>query len=552
MKIYNATKVFEGYACDNIKIIADTTKAIQREYTTYDEELAHFTLARAKVIKKLNDLFVKTLNKIGKAKAGIFDAHRLMAEDLDLEDLVKQYIKENNTADAAVELAGKTLAENFVSLDDPYMKARAADVIEVTRSIKNTILGLDKNTELINSCVIVCNDLDSSLLMQFDRSKISGLVLIKGNTNSHVSILARSLGIPTVCAVKDLKLDKSLDGKQVILNAVDGEVLVDPTEETVVTYSKISEKYWKQIAELSKFKGKETKTKDGYKIKLYANIADSNEVPSILENDAEGVGLFRSEFVYLKAKDYPTEDEQFEIYKSAVEGMKGKEVIIRTFDIGADKKVPYFNLPPEDNPALGYRSIRICRNRPEMFKTQLRALYRASAYGNLSIMIPMIISCEEVLFTKALIKEVQAELDKEKIPYKKDVKLGIMIETPAAAIISEQLAKLVDFFSIGTNDLSQYTLACDRLNSTLSKTFDSHHKAILRIIKFTVENAHAAGIRIGMCGELARDPELLPLWIGLKFDELSCSSSYILDLRKRISKIDASKINVDDYVKYKS
>jgi len=549
MKKYLGIKAFDGYADATIKYLHKEQKQTARSYTSAEEEFSLFTLARGKEIRTLDALFVKALNEVGKGKAAIFETHKLMAEDLDFEDLVKMYINGGDIAEIAVEKAGQELAKNLSSLDDEYMKARAKDAIEVSSSIKDIIMGADQYTNLTQNSIIVCDDLDSSLLMKFDRAKIKGLVLVNGNVNSHVSILARSLQIPTIVAIKDFDFDEKIDGKFAILNAIKGEFYIDPDNETIDTYNQVSQKYWKDLEELQSFVGKETITKDGKKLKLYANIAGSNEVATILKNDAEGVGLFRSEFIYLKAKDYPTEDQQFEFYKEAVKLMNGKEVIIRTFDIGADKKVAYFDLPPEDNPALGYRSIRICRNRPEMFKTQLKALYRASIYGKLSIMIPMIISKDEILFTKEMIKEVWSELDEAKIPYKKDVKLGIMIETPAAAIISDQLAELVDFFSIGTNDLSQYTLACDRLNSTLNKTFDSHHKAVLRLIKITVENAHKAGIEVGMCGELARDPQLLPLWVGLGFDELSCSSSYILDLRRRISEIDASKVDIDSFLK---
>jgi len=549
MKTYLGTKAFDGYAFANIKFLHKKQHIAQRNFTSVDEEMALFALARAKEIRILDGLFVKALNEVGKSKAAIFETHKLMAEDLDFEDLVKANIANNDIAEVAVEKAGKQLAEQLSMLDDEYMKARAKDALEVSNAIKNIILGNDDETILTTDSIIVCEDLDSSELMKFDRTKVKGLVLINGNVNSHVSILARSLQIPTIVAIKNFDFNEDVNNKPAILNAIKGEFVIEPDANTIEEYKDVSEHYWKELAELKTFIGKETITKDGRKLKLYANIAGSNEVTAILKNDAEGVGLFRSEFIYLKAKDYPTEEQQFAFYKEAVELMGGREVIIRTFDIGADKKVAYFDLPPEDNPALGYRSIRICRNRPEMFKTQLKALYRASVYGKLSIMIPMIISKEEILFTKEMIKEVWEELDQANIPYKKDVKLGIMIETPAAAIISDQLAQLVDFFSIGTNDLSQYTLACDRLNSTLNKTFDSHHKAVLRLIKTTVVNAHKAGIEVGMCGELARDPQLLPLWVGLGFDELSCSSSYILDLRKRISEIDASKVDVDSFLK---
>ena len=398
--------------------------------------------------------------------------------------------------------------------------------------------------------IVICNDLPSSELMKLDKNLLIGLILVKGSINSHVSILTRMLEIPAICALDNLSVDESLNGQFAIVDAIKGKLIIDPPAKELTLYSKIKDNYLLELQTLQSFKNKETITSDNKKLKIYANIASSYEVDNVIKNDGEGIGLFRSEFIYLDSKTYPTEEEQFVHYKEVVEKMKGKEVIIRTLDIGADKKVDYFNLPQEENPALGYRSIRICKDRPAMFLDQLMALYRASAYGNLSIMIPMIISLSEVEFVKEMCDLAKSNLKLRGIPYSENVKIGIMIETPAAAIMSDVFAKHVDFFSIGTNDLSQYTLAIDRVNPLLDKTFNPHHRAILRLIKMTIENAHKNNIPVGICGELARDEKLLPFFVSLGIDELSVSPSYVLKLRKQISEIDTSSVNIDNYINY--
>ncbi len=472
-----------------------------------------------------------------------------MATDLDFEDLIKNAIATKKTAEQAVDSAANELATMLSQLDDPYMKARSADVKEVGNGIIDILCGKDNNYKLTKPTILVCEDLESSTIMQFDKSLLKGLVFTKGNPTAHVSIFARSIELPSICMAKDLPLDKNLNGKKAILDSVTGQILLDVSDSDVTSYNQKAEAYAKQKEELKKFIGKPSTTIDGVTTKIYCNIASASETTSVLANDAEGIGCFRSEYVYLKQTDYPTEDYQFGIYKQALESMKGKEVIIRTFDIGADKKVDYFNLPQEANPALGYRSVRICLDKPDMFKTQLRALYRASAFGKLSIMVPMITNVSEIDFCKKCIAEVKADLDAKHIPYSKDVKLGIMIEVPAAAVCADILAQHVDFFSIGTNDLTQYTLACDRVNPNLSKVYDPYHKGIMRLVKMTIEAAHKYGKVVGMCGELARDPKVLPFLMALHIDEISLSAPYVLQTRKAISELDTTKIDIEKYLK---
>ena len=541
METYKGKIVFEGYAIEEAKVVLPKKKNEKHAFTDPENEFNRFSQAREKVVKDLIRSYEETVSTIGTKEALIFQTHQLMAEDLDLSDLVKKHINEKMCAEDAIEIAVNEIATQFQQLDDEYMKARAVDAREVGEQFLNVLEGVNVNNLLDHPVVIVCKDMQSSTLMKFDRTKVKGLIMVEGNANSHVSILARALEIPTLVNIKRFNLDHSLNGQPIILDGISGKMFIEPDRETVRQYQNKTYEYIKELGMLRNYVGKETKTKDGHKIGLYANIASAFELDNVKKNDAEGIGLFRSEFLYLQTKDYPSEAFQFNYYREVIEEMSPNEVIIRTLDIGADKKVDYFMLPREENPALGYRSIRICRDRPEIFKTQLRALFRASIYGNLSIMIPMIISVEEVLFVKKMIEEVKKELTKEKIKFNDKVKVGIMIETPAAALISDELAKHVDFFSIGTNDLSQYTLACDRLNHNLINTFDPTHPAILKLIKLTVENAHKAHIKCGMCGELARNPEVIPFLCKIKIDELSCSAAYILKVRKWISEIDSRK-----------
>ncbi len=545
MKEYNSKRIFDGYSLGKLVVYQNKKSEVKTEYLGKEIEENRFFEARQKAIESLEKLYQDTLIKLGKDEAQLFLTHKLMAEDLDFEDLVKEGIASNLNAEKATEEASKQLSSMFSSMDDEYMKERARDVIEVGNKIIDILSKKEDLTILKEPSIVICDDLPSSELMKFDKNLLIGLVLVKGSINSHVSILTRMLEIPSICSIDNLEVDESLNGKFAIIDGLKGKLIINPTSKEITKYSKIKETYLNDIKELSKLKGKETSTKDGKKLKIYANIASSYEVENVIKNDAEGIGLFRSEFIYLDSKTYPSEEEQFVHYKKVVEEMKGKEVIIRTLDIGADKKVDYFELPHEENPALGYRSIRICKDRPSMFLDQLTALYRASAYGNLSIMIPMIISISEVEFVKEMCTLAKNNLSSRGIKYNPNMKIGIMIETPAAAIISDELAKHVDFFSIGTNDLSQYTLAIDRVNPLLNKTFNPHHKAILRLIKLTIENGHKANIPVGICGELARDEKLVPFFVSLGIDELSVSPSYILKLRKQISTIDTSTVDVE-------
>ena len=471
-----------------------------------------------------------------------------MAEDLDFEDLVKENIANENTAEEAIQDASQTLSSMFSQMEDNYLKERARDVLEVGQKLIEILQENENTTNLKEPSIIICNDLPASELMRLDRKFLMGLILVKGSTNSHVSILARMMEIPSVSSIDNLEVNESLNGKMCIIDACKGEVIIGANSKELTKYAKINAEYQKEIFELNSLKGKETLSLDGKKIQIYSNIASSYEVDNAIKNDAEGIGLFRSEFIYLEASTYPTEEEQFVHYRQVAEKMKGKQVIIRTLDIGADKKIDYFELPEEENPALGYRSIRICKDRPQIFLDQLMALYRASYYGNLAIMVPMIISLSEIEFVKEMCELAKQNLRLRNLPFNESMKIGIMVETPAAAIMSDVLGQYVDFFSIGTNDLSQYTLAIDRVNPLLDKTFNPHHKAILRLIKMTVENAHKNNIPVGICGELARDEKLLPFFIAIGVDELSVSPSYVLKLRKQISQIDTSTVDIDSYV----
>lgn len=545
MKEYNSKRIFDGYSLGKLVVYQNKKSEVKTEYLGKEIEENRFFEARQKTIESLEKLYQDTLIKLGKDEAQLFLTHKLMAEDLDFEDLVKEGIASNLNAEKATEEASKQLSSMFSSMDDEYMKERARDVIEVGNKIIDILSKKEDLTILKEPSIVICDDLPSSELMKFDKNLLIGLVLVKGSINSHVSILTRMLEIPSICSIDNLVVNESLNGKFAIIDGLKGKLIINPISKEITKYSKIKETYLNDIKELSKLKGKETTTKDGKKLKIYANIASSYEVENVIKNDAEGIGLFRSEFIYLDSKTYPSEEEQFIHYKKVVEEMNGKEVIIRTLDIGADKKVDYFDLPHEENPALGYRSIRICKDRPSMFLDQLTALYRASAFGNLSIMIPMIISISEVEFVKEMCALAKNNLTSRGIKYNPNMKIGIMIETPAAAIISDELAKHVDFFSIGTNDLSQYTLAIDRVNPLLNKTFNPHHKAILRLIKLTIENGHKANIPVGICGELARDEKLVSFFVSLGIDELSVSPSYILKLRKQISTIDTTTVDVE-------
>lgn len=548
MKVHTSKRIFDGYALGKLVVYQQVKNESSGVFLGEEKEFTRFIEARRKAIIDFEKLYCDTLIRLGEEEAQLFLTHKLMAEDLDFEDLVKEGVS-TSCAEEAVENASKQLAMIFEQMDDSYMKERARDALEVGNRIISILQKKDEEF-LKEPSIVICDDLPASELMKLDKNLLIGLVLVKGSINSHVSILTRMLEIPAICAIDDIDVDESMNGKFAIVDAIKGKLIIDPPSKEITSYSKIKENYLQELKTLETYKGKETLTLDNKKVRIYSNIASSFEVDNVIKNDGEGIGLFRSEFIYLDSKTFPSEEEQFIHYKEVVEKMKGKEVIIRTLDIGADKKVDYFNLPEEENPALGYRSIRICKDRPSMFLDQLMALYRASAYGNLSIMIPMIVSLSEVEFVKNMCDLAKSNLKLRGLPYDENVKIGIMIETPAAAIMSDVFAQHVDFFSIGTNDLSQYTLAVDRVNPLLDKTFNPHHKAILRLIKMTIENAHKRNIPVGICGELARDEELLPFFIALEIDELSVSPSYVLNLRKKISEIDSSKVDINSFINY--
>ena len=547
MKTYQGSRVFEGYALGKLAVY--TTEKVEKSAGLGPEaEFQRFEKARAETVKALQTSYLEALAKLGEKEAMLFETHKLMAEDLDFEDAVRAELENNVTCEYAVQVAGEMLASMFASMDDAYMKERANDVREVAARIIAVLKNSGNGFVLKEPSIIICDDLPSSELMKIDRKLILGIVFVKGGTNSHVSILTRMLEIPSLCGIEGLEVNKSLEGEYAILAASKNEILIGPESHIVTDYAKLKKEYEENKLKLQAFKGKPTLSLDGKKTEIYSNIASSFEVENALRNDSEGIGLFRSEFIYLDASTYPSEEEQFEHYKRVVEAMNPKQVIIRTLDIGADKKIDYFDLPDEDNPALGFRSIRICKARPQIFLTQMQALYRASIYGNLAIMVPMIISLSEVAFIKEIASQARENLKARGVPFKEDVKIGIMVETPSAAVLSDLFAKEVDFFSIGTNDLTQYTLALDRVNPNLTAQFNPRHKSVTRLIKLIAENAHKAGIPVGICGELARDEILLPFFLKIGIDELSVSPAYTLQLRERISQIDTEKVDINEFI----
>ncbi len=533
MKKFSGKKIFNGISIGEILFYSKKENIVnRRKIDSIDDEIKRYEEAKSTAIVQLNELYEKALKDVGEEHAAIFEVHAMMLEDEDIRDSIYNMIKEQSiNAEYAVATTGDNFAEMFANMDDEYFKARSADIKDISERILNILCnntGNDNNWE--KPIILVADDLVPSETIQMDKSKLLGFVTRLGSTNSHTAILARTIGIPALINV-DIK--EEWNGKTAILDGVTGELIIEPDAATLKAYKKKQEEEQKQKDLLLELKGKETVTKDGKKINLYANIGNPSDVGSVLQNDAEGIGLFRSEFLYLEAKNFPTEQEQFQAYKQVAEMMGGKKVIIRTLDLGADKQVDYFNLGDEENPALGYRAIRICLTEPDIFKTQLRAIFRASAYGNLSIMYPMITSLEEVMKIKAIVKEVKDELTELGIPFK-DIDEGIMIETPAAAIISDLLAKEVDFFSIGTNDLTQYTLAVDRQNDRIDEFCDTHHEAILRLIKMVVDNSHKENIWTGICGELAADTTLTKKFLEMGVDELSVAPASVLGIRKII------------------
>lgn len=513
---------------------SDTTVTL-KVVSDIEAEKARLAVAQEQSIQQLNALAEKCRDDAGEEMAVLFETHAMLVEDEDFVECITSLIDEEScNAEYAVEQAGIQFAAMFAAMDDAYMQARAADIKDVAKRILDNLLGVvDGGIRSDVPVILAADDLAPSETLQLDKSKILGFVTMGGSGNSHTAILARTMGIPAICGAGEA-LAESYNGRVGYIDGETGQLIIDPD---AMTQAALKEKYEKQQETkklLETMKGQEDITLDGKKMLLYCNIGSPEDVAAVLANDGQGIGLFRSEFLYLSASDYPTEDEQFEAYRSVAAAMNGKRVVIRTLDIGADKQVDYFDMKEEENPALGVRAIRICLNRPEVFRTQLRALYRASVYGKIAIMFPMITSVWEVKECKRACVSVMKELEAEGIPYNKDTELGIMIETPSSVFVAEELAKLVDFFSVGTNDLTQYTLACDRQANDLGKFYDPHHPALLRAIKMAADAAHKAGIWIGICGELGADVSMLPTFLAMGIDELSVSPSAVLPVRAAI------------------
>lgn len=520
-------------------------KSTIRRYEVADIEAEwnRFKAAQAKAIEQLGALADKAREEAGDDAAMLFETHQMMAEDMDYEEAIEGLIKESLlNAEAAVTDTAAQFADMFAQMDDSYMQARAADVKDVSGRIIGILTGVVQGG--IDSpvpVILAADDLAPSETVQLDKSKILGFVTEGGSGSSHTAILARTMGIPAIIGVGD-QLKPEYEGREVIVDGSTGAVVVDADESTRSMLMAKREEQLKRQKLLEELKGKENVTRDGQKIKVFCNIGNPEDVPVVLSNDGGGIGLFRSEFLYLNCSDYPTEDYQFEAYKKVLSDMGDKEVVIRTLDIGADKQIDYFELPKEENPAMGNRALRICLNRPEIFKTQLRALYRASAYGHLGIMFPMVTSVWEVKEARKMCELVKKELTEEGKPFADDVQIGIMIETPAAAVMSDRLAKLVDFFSCGTNDLTQYTLACDRQNNDLGRFFNPHHPAVLRLLKMVCDNAHKNGVWVGICGELGADLDLTETFLSIGIDELSVSPRAVLPLRQKIREVTVSEV----------
>lgn len=535
MIVREGKSVFKGVAIGNIFVYKKAEKAVTKE-TISDTaaELTRFEAAKEKAMGQLKMLYEKAKRDVGEEEAMIFDVHQMLLDDLDYNESITGIIENDKmNAEYAVFMTGEQMAAMFLAMEDEYMRGRAADIHDISDRLISILNGTQVSPEAMpEPVIIVAEDLAPSETVQFDKSKLLAIVTQKGSANSHTAILARTMNIPSLVTT-DIEVDQSYHGRCAIVDGFAGQIYIDPDEVTMVKMKEKKKKADEQRALLQEMKGKETVTQSGKHIHLYSNIGGIGDVDAVLENDGEGIGLFRSEFLYLECDNYPSEEVQFEAYKAVLSKMNGKKVIIRTLDIGADKQIDYFELPKEENPALGYRAIRICLTRKEVFRTQLRALFRASAYGTLGIMFPMIISVKEIEEIKQFVEEVKLELARENVEIG-EVELGIMIETPAAAVISDLLAPHVDFFSIGTNDLSQYTLAIDRQNQSLDNFFDPHHEAILRLIQMTIENAHKYGAWCGICGELGADMELTARFVQMGIDELSVSPGYTLELRKRI------------------
>ena len=540
MQVYSGKSVFGGIAIGKISVYRKNEQQVKRVRTEDTKgELARYEAAKAAAIEQLQELYQKALKEVGEANAAIFEIHQMMLDDGDYNESVENIIKTQKVnAEYAVAVTGDNFAQMFRAMDDDYMRERAADVKDISERVLSILNGGQKGKVVTDEpVIIVADDLAPSETVQLEKDMVLSFVTVHGSVNSHTAILARTMAIPALIGTEELPLDDTVDGKLAVVDGLNGKIYVEPDAQTLEEMKKRRQAELEKKELLQLLKGKDNVTLDGKKIMLYANIGNIKDLATVIQNDAGGIGLFRSEFIYLEKDRYPTEEEQFSIYKTAVETMAGKRVIIRTLDIGADKQCEYFKMDKEENPALGYRAIRICLTRPEIFKTQLRALFRASAYGNLAIMYPMITSLWEVKRIKEIVEEVKAELTAEQLEFG-NPQQGIMIETPAAVMMSGELAKEVDFFSIGTNDLTQYTLAIDRQNPKLDKFYDAHHPAVLSMIRMTVENAHKAGIWAGICGELGADTSLTKEFLAMGVDELSVSPGSILPIRKIILETD--------------
>ena len=543
MQIYNGKSVFGGIAIGKISVYQKKEQQVKRvKIDDPEQEMARYEKAKAEGIKQLQGLYDKALREVGEANAAIFEVHQMMMEDDGYNESVENIIRSQGVnAEYAVATTGDNYAQMFSVMDDDYMRERAADVRDISERLLTILNGEETGAvDADEPKIIVAEDLAPSETVQLDKDKVLSFVTMKGSLNSHTAILARTMAIPALVNTS-VSLESEMDGRLGIVDGANGTFYVDPDEATLAEMKKRQEEDLSRKQLLLTLKGKENVTLDGQKVMLYANIGNIKDLATVIQNDAGGIGLFRSEFIYLEKEDFPTEEEQFQIYRQVAQTMAGKRVIIRTLDIGADKQCDYFHMEHEENPALGCRAIRICLTRPEIFKTQLRALFRASAFGKIAIMYPMITSVQEVRKIKGIVEEVKAELTSQGVEFG-NPEQGIMIETPAAAIISDDLAKEVDFFSIGTNDLSQYTMAIDRQNPQLDLFFDPHHPAVLRMISLVVENAHKAGIWAGICGELGADQSLTKEFLAMGVDELSVSPGSILPLRKIIL-----ETNVTDY-----
>ena len=544
MKKYQGKGVYGAIAIGNISLFQKPETTVKRIHIEEpDSEKARFEQAKAASLTQLQEIYDKALKEVGEANAAIFEIHQMMLDDDDYTESIYSIIESQSVnAEYAVAVTADNFVEMFSAMEDAYMQARAADVRDISNRIINNLMGAVSTEADASEKVIICAcDLVPSETISLDKDNVLAFVTAHGSSNSHTAILARNMNIPAVIGAGDDFLSDIHDGCKAIVDGFTGEIWVDPDEKTCEAYLEKRRADEEKKRLLQELKGKENITLDGRKIKIFANIGSVSDIEKVLANDAGGIGLFRSEFLYLENSDFPTEDQQFTAYKKVLESMAGKKVIIRTLDIGADKQCDYFNLKKEENPALGYRAIRICLTRPEIFKTQLRALYRASVYGSLGIMFPMITSVSEVEQILAICDTVKAELRAEGIEYSEKIELGIMIETPAAAVISDMLAPLVDFFSVGTNDLTQYTIACDRQNPDIEPFVNTHHEAVLRLIEISAKNAHQHGAWIGICGELGADTGLTERFLRMGIDELSVSPSFVLKVRNTVRNLDLSQ-----------